>query len=150
MSADLYGYTRTTSGIRTATPSELAVLVLNNRQLSLVQGFSATLQQQVRTLFELGNDSVHFVYGYSEARAEFTRLAGAGNFFEQFQSGSCGSITGLQLTVDGTRPCSTGTAGNASSLRFAEGVFESLNLRLQAGQTEITESATARFVLMRN
>ena len=143
---DILGHTRrgrTTDELKSA---EFAVITLNGGNFSLAQSFDAAMRQQVRPVYTLGDSSFFWSFGFSEGSANLSRLAGASNFFEAFGAGECGIVHGLNLSANGGKNCQPAAANPPTGLlRFNDGIIETLNLRMQAGQSEITESAGMRF-----
>jgi len=151
MATDVLGFQRQGRSLQGMAASEFAVITLSGGIVTLAQQFSGDYQQQVRPAFVLGDGNVYWLHGYQEGTIQLTRLAGGRNFFEAFQAGNCGIVNSVVLSLNGGRNCGVG-AGNAASgmLRFSDGVIQSLGVRMQAGQSEIIETATIRVATVQN
>lgn len=147
---DILGNNRISRAPSELGSSEFALITLGNGTVSLSQSFSGNLRQQVRPMFVLGDSSLYWTFGYSEGAAEVSRLAGGQNFFDAFQAGQCGIVHSLNLDLQGGKPCAPNNGGLRSLLRFTDGIIEQLSIRMQAGQTEIQESASMRFANVMN
>jgi len=146
---DLLGYQRQGQPLRDLGSSEFAVITLAGQILTLAQGLNGSYQQEVRPAFVLGESSVFWLNGFQQGQVELTRLAGGTNFFEAFQAGNCGIISAITVSVNGSKPCPNSGSMNGK-LRFSDGIIQNLSIRMQAGQSEIVETAIIRVATISN
>jgi hypothetical protein len=135
MAQDFFGYNRTVGASNQLSSSEFAALTVGSRVM-LCQQVTASYQQEVRTIYEVGNPSIFFVPGHASGEVGFSRLAGEGSFFQQLRDNNCGQVTPVSINSEGSA-CFSGS-GN---LNFSGAVIRNVSLTMQASAVEITEQA---------
>jgi hypothetical protein len=135
MAQDFFGYNRTVGASNQLSSSEFAALTVGQR-IMLCQNVSASYQQDVRPIYEVGNPSIFFVPGHASGNISFGRLAGEGSFFAQLRGNDCGKITPVSINSAGSA-CFAGSG----ALNFSGAIIQSVSLTMSSGAVEISETA---------
>jgi hypothetical protein len=135
MPQDFFGYDRKVGSSNQLSSSEFAALTVG-KSVTLCQGVDATYQQEVKTIYEVGNPYLYFVPGHASGTLSFSRLAGEGSFFSQLRDNNCGKIEPVSIKSSGSA-CFAGS----NNLNFDGAVIRSVTLSMNAGAIEITERA---------
>lgn len=146
---DIYSYKREASSARAdggLASAEFAVLDLAGSEVRLVQQFSANYTHAVNAKFESGSANLYWQTGQPQGTVNFSRLVGMNGFMEGFEKsldGSCGSLTTLNVGMDGESACTVGAAPTGS-LNFGGAIPTAYNLTWTAGALDITEGLQIR------
>jgi hypothetical protein len=135
MATDFFGYNREVGSTNQLSSSEYAALTVGEK-VSLCQNITASYQQDIKPLYEVGNPSIYFVPGHASGNVGFGRLAGEGGFFANLRGGACGQISPVSINSEGSA-CFAGS-GN---LNFSGATVQSVSLTINAGAVEIQEQA---------
>jgi hypothetical protein len=133
MATDFFGYNREIGSTNQLSSSEFAALTVGDK-VNLCQNVTASYQQEVRPIYEVGNPSIFFVSGHASGSVTFGRLAGEGNFFSNIRNNTCGQIAPVSINSEGSA-CFAGSG----SLNFSGAVINSVSLTINAAQVEINE-----------
>lgn len=135
MATDFFGYNREIGATNQISSSEYAALTVGSK-VNLCQNVTATYQQEVRPVYEVGNPAVYFINGHASGTVSFGRLAGSGGFFKGLRATKCGNITPVSINSQGSA-CFAGSG----TLNFSGAVVQQVSLTMTTGQIEINESA---------
>jgi hypothetical protein len=133
MATDFFGYNREIGSSKQLSSSEFAALTVGTR-VNLCQNVTASYQQDVRPIYEVGNPSIFFVSGHASGSVAFGRLAGEGSFFANIRNNACGQIAPVSINSEGSA-CFAGSG----TLNFAGAVVNSVSLTFNATAVEINE-----------
>lgn len=136
MATDFFGYNREIGSTNQLSSSEFAALTVGNK-VNLCQNVSATYQQEVRPIYEVGNPSIFFVSGHASGNVTFGRLAGEGSFFSNIRNNTCGQIAPVSINSEGSA-CFAGSG----ALNFSGAVINNVSLTINAAQVEINEQVS--------
>jgi hypothetical protein len=142
MAQDFFGYNRTVGSSNQLSSSEFAALTVGSRVM-LCQNVTATYQQDVRPMYEVGNPSIFFVPGHASGTLQFGRLAGEGGFFKGIRDTNCGKVTPVAINSQGSA-CFTGSG----ALNFDGAIVQSVSLTMNSGDVTINESVNLQIASM--
>lgn len=141
MPQEFFGYERTGDSIAQVISSEFATITLAGAEVSLVQQVSGEYKQEVRPVYSIGDPNIYWVTGHPSGVIQIQRLCGKTGFLSAFRGGRCGRIDSITVNATKGQVCANG-AGGGGRATFTGGMISSVGFAMQAGRTEIYESAT--------
>lgn len=138
---DILGYEREIKTANLAS-SEFAAISIGSKSSkeALVQNIDFNYAQQIGEVVQVGDVNIYLMPGRPSGGCTIQKLVGDGGFFAGFKDGSCGVISGVNVTVEGGQ---CGYVG-AGTLSFTNGVIQTLSTSINAQSLQIGNSVTIR------
>lgn len=138
---DILGYDREIKSANLAS-SEFAAITIGSGSTkeALIQNIDFQYAQQIGEVVQVGDVNIYLMPGRPSGGCTIQKLVGDGGFFAGFKDGSCGVISGVNLTVE------KGQCGyvGGGSLSFTNGIIQSLSTSISAASLQIGSSITIR------
>ena len=142
--ADVFGYENNIKSSGQVASADFAIISIGNTgRNSLVQSVSATYQQRVEEITQVGDTQIYWLPGRPQGQIQISKLVGSGGFFNDWK-GECGKINAMSINMSGGR-CGFSGGGNVT---FDGGVVESLSLQLGTDRQTVAASATIKVASM--